>query len=1130
MNGPIAWFARNPVAANLLLGVIVLGGLVALPRMPQKSFPDIDVKAITVAVEYLGAAPEEVEEGICIRIEEELEGIEGIERIRSSAAEGACGVTIELFENADEARALDDVKNRVDAIDTFPEQAEKPIVNLVRRQHSVMEIALTGPDDERTLKVLGQQIRDELAALPEVTQVELQNTRPYEISIEVSEASLQRHGLSFDQLANAVRRASVDLPGGLIKTEGGEVLLRTKGQAYWGQEFEDLVIATRPDGTRVRLREVATVIDGFRDTEQSVRFNGKPAAILRVSRMGEQDILEITTALRRYLELARTRLPPGVELTVWDDNSQMLRDRLETLLSSARQGFLMVLFVLALFLRPRLSFWVSVGVPVSFLGAIWLAHVLGLSIDAISLFGFILVLGILVDDAIVVGESIHSHQRRAESERDPEARHEDIEASLVQEAIAGTRKVAVPVIFGVLTTVTAFTPLLMGPGTIGQIQNIIATVVMCCLCFSLIESQLVLPAHLSHRKAESPHAEIALMLVPVLAIVLVGVSWDVRSFVAFAVLTAAILYAWHLQGGFDRISAKLIALQVRFARGLEDFTQHRFKRWVQRAIEWRYTTVSIAATVLLVTLATLYTGRLPFSFFPPLEADQVTARLSMPLGTSARVTQRAVEQLERSAQVMADVLANEAREQGLEPPVRHLLAMVGGHPISESGGPPGAGGAKSAGGHLGEVTLQLLPNQQRDIETREVANRWRDQSGSIADAVELSFETSLFSAGEAINIQLEGDDLAELQEVAERLRGLLSEYAGVVDISDSFRSGKAELKLDILPSGEVLGLTLGDLARQVRQAYYGEEVQRVQRGRDDVRVMVRYTEAERRTLGSLADMRIRTPAGSEVPFATVAEADLGRGFSTIRRANRRRVVNVTADVDRTIITANEVLAAMRKGSLDEVLRDYPRVSTRLEGAQREQGEAMSGLIPLFLVALFVIYALLAVPLRSYSQPLIIMSVIPFAFVGAIWGHLLMKSAGLLTGLAMMSIMGIIAASGVVVNSSLVLVHAINDRHAHGAGLWEAVLESVVARLRPILLTSLTTFVGLSPLLLNRSVQAQFLVPMACSLAFGVMFSTVITLFVVPSVYLVLEDLRKRIVRPSRIQMSQPSDSPSARAA
>jgi multidrug efflux pump subunit AcrB len=518
--------------------------------------------------------------------------------------------------------------------------------------------------------------------------------------------------------------------------------------------------------------------------------------------------------------------------------------------------------------------------------------------------------------------------------------------------------------------------------------------------------------------------------------------------------------------------------------------------------------IAIALTVLLAVVATLASGRVPFSFFPPLDSDRVTARLTMPLGTSARVTEESVLYLERTAMRVAEKLENEANEAGFKPPVVHFLSAVGGHPVSNSGsGPPSAGGPAAGGGHLGEVTMELLPNQQRHIDTDEVAKIWREAAGPISDATELSFAYSLFSAGEAINIQLEGDDLNELKELASKLRGLLAEYPGVIDITDSFRTGKSELKLDILPSGEVLGLTLGKLARQVRQAYYGEEVQRVQRGRDDVRVMVRYTDAERRTLDSLANMRIRTPDGSEVPFATVATADLGRGFSAIRRSNRRRVVNVTADVDRNVITANEVLASMGKEKLPALLRDYPRITTSLEGAQREQGEAMSSLIPLFGVALFMIYTLLAVPLRSYSQPFIIMSVIPFAFVGAIIGHLLMMSVGLLTGLAMMSVMGIIAASGVVVNSSLVLVHSINEAQASGDGLRDAVLNSAASRLRPILLTSLTTFVGLSPLLLNRSVQAQFLVPMACSLAFGVLLSTVVTLFVVPSGYVILEDLR-----------------------
>lgn len=1091
MNGVIGWFARNHVAANLMVGVIVLGGLASLSAIPQKSFPDLEIPVINVSVEYLGAAPEEVEEGVCIRIEEQLDGLEGIERIVSTSNEGLCAVRLELFEDADESRALDDVKNRIDAIDTFPEETEKPIIALQTTTRSVMDIAVTGPSDERTLKRIGQRVRDELAALPSVTLVELQNTRPYEISIEVSEASLRRHGLSFEQLASAVRGASLDLPGGSIKTPGGEVLLRTKGQAYRGEDFEELVVMTNPDGTRVRLREVAEVIDGFEDTDQKLRFDGKPAAIVRVSRVADQDILEITDALKTYLEQAPAQLPEGVDLTIWSDESLQLSDRLDTLAFSARQGFLMVLLLLALFLRPRLAFWVALGVPVSFLGALCLMAILGISIDGISLFGFIVVIGILVDDAIVIGENVHTLQTR--------------ESDLLEAAIRGTQQVSVPVIFGVLTTVAAFTPLLFGPGTIGQIQTIIATVVMCCLIFSLIESQLVLPAHLGHRFAQGPSAEVTLMLVPIIALLLLSVAEDLRSYVGLAIGAATLVYAWQRFGNFERFSSALVAAQQRFASSLEDFVRADFRDFVQTALAWRYTTAAFAAAIFVSAIGVLGSGRLPFSFFPPLESDRVIARLTMPLGTLADVTEEAVLHLERTGQLLAAQLAARSED---DPPVMHILAAVGGQPVSSrGGGSPGGAIIRDSGAHLGEVTLQLTPSQSRELETRDVANLWRDAAGQIPDAVELTFATSLFSVGEAINIQLEGDDLGELREVAAKIRAKLLEYPGVIDVSDSFRSGKAELKLDILPSGEVLGLTLGDLARQVRQAFYGEEVQRVQRGRDDVRVMVRYTEEERHSLGALDNMRIRAPDGSEVPFATVAEARIGRGFSSIKRADRRRVVNVTADVDRTKITANEVLADMNRGPMAEIMRDHPRVSYGLEGAQREQGEAMSEMLPLYAIAIFVIYTLLAVPLRSYSQPLIIMSVIPFALVGAIYGHWLMQGLGFVTGLAMMSVMGFIAASGVVVNSSLVLVHYINGRRAEGASVREAASDAAVARFRPIVLTSLTTFVGLLPLMLNRSVQAQFLVPMAVSLAFGVLMATAVTLLVVPSGYLILEDLR-----------------------
>ena len=1096
----IAWFATNHIAANLLLILIVLAGLSAVLTMPQKSFPDIDVPIISVSIPYLGAAPEEVEQGVCIRVEEELDGVEGVKEIRSVANESLCSVTVELFEDADESRALDDVKNRIDALDTLPEETEQPIINLATSIRPVIDLAITGPDDERILKVLGQRVRDEIAALPGITQVSLVNTRPYEISIEVSESDLQRFGLTFSQVAEAVRARAIDLPGGAIKTEDGEILLRTKGQVYWGEEYERLVLLSRPDGSLVYLSDVARVVDGFEDTDQSLRFDGQPAAIIRVSRIGSEDILAITGAVMAYLDTSAQALPEGVKLTVWNDNSRLLEDRLATLLDSARQGFLMVLLLLALFLRPVLAFWVSVGVPVAFMGALYLTNYVGLSIDGISLFGFILVLGIMVDDAIVVGESVHSRQREG--------------GTPLIGSIEGTQRITIPVIFGVLTTICTFLPMLQGVGSSGQIGAVIATVVICCLIFSLIESQLILPAHLGNKQTKTAKGEVYLLLVPLMVIMLLQFSWSTSSFVGLAIALMTVVYALDRLGLTDDPAKRLIAAQSRFSASVEALIDGPFRRIVQRATQARYTTLAMAFAFFLSGVAVFGSGRLPFSFFPPLAADQVIAQLTMPLGTSSEITEQAVRHLERTGEAIREEL-NEQYAAG--PPVTHILASVGG---SQGGGlgPPGSGGGGASGGHMGEVTLQLTPSQSRTISTKEVAALWRERSGSIAGAVELKFNSSLFSVGNAIDIQLAGNDVDELREVAAGLRAELARYPGVIDITDSFRSGKQELKLKMTPEGEALGLSLGALAQQVRQAFYGEEAQRIQRGRDDVRVMVRYTEAERESLASLDDMRVRTREGSEVPFRTVANASLGQGYSSIKRADRKRVVNVTADVDRTQITADEVVGDLSRSYFPVIRAEHPRVSLSLEGEQRQSGEYLVSLVFPFLIALFAIYALLAIPLRSYVKPFIIMSVIPFAFIGAIWGHQIMKLAGLVSGLAMMSILGMIAAAGVVVNSSLILVYAINQRRDAGSTMADAVVDAATSRCRPIVLTSMTTFVGLMPLMFNTSVQAQFLVPMAVSLSFGVLFATVITLLVVPSIYLLFEDLfalRDRMAGDSR---------------
>ncbi len=1047
MTRAIAWFAENHVAANLLMVLVVVAGLVALPSIQQKTFPDIDIDRVQIGVPYLGAAPEEVEEGVCVRIEEEIYGIEGIEEITSSAAEGACGVTAELIDGYPVDRALSEIKNAVDAISTFPEETERPVINHVTIKRNAVQIALSGEASEDTLKVLGERLRDELASLPGVTQVELANAREYEISVEVPEESLRRHGLTFAQIVDTVRRGSLDRPGGSIKTEAGEVLLRTKGQAYVKEDFEQLVVLTRDDGTRLLLGEVANVVDGFEEDKRIASFDGAPAVLVKVYRVGEQRVLDLADRVKAYVQEAGARLPEGISATVWQDGSQALRDRLDILVRNGRGGFVLVFIVLALFLRLRLALWVSLGVPISILGALALFPALDISIDVISLFAFILVLGLLVDDAIVIGENVHRHQESAEAP--------------LAAAIAGAQEVAIPVIFGVLTTVAAFVPMIQAPGVMGQIFGTIGTVTICCLLFSLIESQLVLPAHLGHMKIQPRSREVA-------------------------------------GGG---VKARWQRFQRACSTSLERLAENGYRPALERALEWRYTTLAVAIALLLVVGGVIRAGLLTFSFFPPIDADYVTARLTMPPGTPVEMTEAAVRQVEAAARRVKDQLDLEYRVEG-HSVVKHILTSVGEQP--STGGNPGRPGVVSAASHLGEVTMELVGGDVRPLKSSMVVQRWRDETPAIPDVDELVFTSALFSVGDPIDVQLQSSNVEQLEVAAEELKTRLAEYPGVFDIGDSFQGGKDEIQLDILPAAETLGLTLDDLASQVRQAFYGAEAQRIQRGRDDVRVMVRYPEDQRRSLTDLDNLRIRTPDGGEVPFYAVARASAGVGYSTIRRANRERVIDVTADVDLTQGNANQILADLTKGFLLQLVRDHPGLSFSLEGEQKEQSEALGALVRNYLFALVMVYALLAVPLRSYSQPLLIMAVIPFGVVGAILGHLLLGM-----NLSMMSVFGVVALSGVVVNSSLVLVHYVNQKREEGEPLVDAVRQAGVARFRPIVLTSITTFAGLTPLLLEGSVSAGFLKPMATSLGFGVVFATLISLFMVPSAYLILEDLKRR---------------------
>jgi multidrug efflux pump subunit AcrB len=1034
----ITWFVHNPVAANLLMLVLVAGGLMSLPMIPQEEFPSIDTDLVRVSIEYPGAAPEEVEASVCIRVEEEIEGTTDIDRITSLAVEGNCIVTIELVIGSDTDAALAEIDNLVNGIDTFPDEAEQPVISKVMMRSPVLQLAISGQTDERTLRVLGQRARDEIAQLPGVSQVSLGYSRPYEISIEVPEEHLRRFGLTIQTIANAIRASSLDLPGGSVKTEGGEILLRSIGQAYHGPEFGEIVVLTRQDGTSVRLDEIAIVRDGFEDIDLRARLNGVPAVVIKVERVGDEDILEIADQVYGWAEGYRPTVPEGIDVTVFDDQSTDLVARLDALLRNARSGLLLVVAVLALFLRFRLAMWVVAGVPISLLGALMFFPALDITISTLTVMAFILVLGILVDDAIVIGESVHTHEQSSETQ--------------IEAAIRGTQEVYVPVFFGVLTSVAAFIPLILVPGRMGSFFAVIGVTAILCLAFSLVESQLILPAHLAHRRTRSR------------------------------------------RGRPNAFVARWTRFQGAMSDGLTELARVHYGRALARAIEWRYVTAAIAVGIVILTGALFSSGRMRYQFFPSVDGDIVYATLTMPQGIPLATTEKAVGQLQEAAEALRAELAESHPGEVF---IVHTFSSIG-RQLARDG--PRDLRPETGGAHLGEVALELLPAMEREIDTMTIADRWRELTPPIPDAVALAFTTQAFAAGAAIDIQLRGADLDSLVQAASALRTKLATYRGVKDIADSFRAGKQELELSLRPEARPLGLTHRDLARQVRQAFYGEEVQRIQRGRDDVKVMVRYPELDRRSLGALEEMRIRTADGTEVPFAAVANARLGRGFATIRRTDRMRVVSVTADVDRIVTTPERVLADLRK-DIPALLAPYPGVEFVFEGEQREHGRAIAGLVRGALLALMLIYTLLAIPLKSYAQPLVIMSVIPFGAVGAILGHLIMG-----WDLVFFSVLGIVALSGVVVNASLVMVHYINTRRDRGLPYLEAVREAGIMRFRPIVLTSLTTYLGLVPLMFEAAVPAQPLVPMAIALGYGVLFASTVTLFLVPCGYVILDDL------------------------
>lgn len=1028
----IAWFARNSVAANLLMIVILVGGLVAINKgVTFEVYPASDPEVVTVTVPLRGATPEDVELGIAVRIEEALQDLEGIEKLTSQSVEGSTSIAAEIDSAYDPRELLGDIKSRVDAINGLPAESERPIIALQTRSFSVIDVVIAADIDEDELRHIAEQVREDLLRLDNVTQVALDSVRRYEIAVEASQDRLRDAGVTLAELAAAIRGSSVDLSAGNVRTAGGDVLIRSQGQAYRQTDFEQIVVKTNPDGTIVRVSDVALVNDGFEEDAVRVRFNGTAAAFLNVSRVGRQSALDVAASVRGYVEAKKSELPAGISISFWDDDSVVLKNRLGILISSAIQGGLLVILLLTLFLRPAIAFWVFIGIPISFFGAFIVMAAFNISMNVMSLFGFILVLGLVVDDAIVTGENVYTHLRRG--------------TDGLQAAIEGTKEVAGPVTFGILTTMVAFTPLLFVEGRRGDFFSMLPQIVIPVFIFSLIESKLILPAHLKHIQIR----------------------------------------------GVSKSGTRFQRWQKSFADGFENAIIRFYKPALEKVLEYRYATVATFVGVLLVMVTLVTSGHTRFIFFPNLPSETIRAEITMPNGTPFATTDRHM----RRIQTVAEQLRDKYNAMYDEPVVLNMLTSTG-----TSG--------RTVGSNVGRIQIELSPAEERvgKVTGAQFTNEWRKLVGPIPGAETANFRDTRRGSRPPIDIQLNGQSLGQLSQVGEEVKAHLAGYAGVFDITDTLSDGKEELRIELTPQGHVLGLTRADVVGQVSQSFRGFEAQRIQRGRDDIRVLVRLSQNERATIDTLNELLIATPTGASVPLANVATLTPGKGPSQITRIDGYRTLNVNAEVDKASVNMTMVQAGT-VAFLDSILSRYPGIGYTLEGEAREQRETFGSLQTGIVIVLFVIFCLLALPLKSYVQPLLVMSVIPFGIIGAVIGHWLLGYT-----VSILSVFGLIALVGIVVNDSLVLVDYINQRHRSGVPLADAVREAGVARCRPVMLTSLTTFLGLLPLLSIKSTTAQFLIPMAISVGYGILFATVITLLLVPVNILIAEDVRKALQR------------------
>ncbi|WP_213608358.1 efflux RND transporter permease subunit [Pseudoalteromonas sp.] len=1026
-KGLIAWFARNPVAANLIMVFILIGGLLTALTIRKQAFPQFESNWVSIQAIYPGAAPQEVEEGITIKIEENLEGTEGIKRLITYSNRGYAQAWIEIEEKYDAKEALDEIKTQVDSINTFPAGMERPVVQRDKFQQEVMILALYGDMSYYQLKELGNDIKDELQNLPHVNLVDFYSGLDYEIGIEISPDKLREYGLTFRDVSNAVQSFSTNMSAGQIRSDTGYISMRVEKQAYRGGEFEKLPLITLPDGAQIKLGDVATINDGFEEGLLYSKYNGKNSLTFEVDASKDQDITVVAKVLKKYLADKADQLPAGVKLSPIVDLTYYLEGRLDMMLDNMVWGGILVMLVLALFLPLRLAFWVMMGLPVSFLGAFLFMPIgfLDITINMVSLFAFIIVLGIVVDDAIVVGESAS-----AEIEKHGHS---------LNNVIRGVKRVAMPATFGVLTTIAAFLPQAMASGPSAAFSKAIGVVIILCLIFSLIESKLILPAHIAAMNPRKPNPK-----------------------------------------------NPLHKLRNVVDSGLKHFVEHYYTPFIGRCIHYRYTVIIGFLCILIVSAGLFTGGMVKFVPNPKIPHDFPRISLEMNLASSEQATLETARKIE-------NVLLSVDKELELQ----YGQSMIRDLSVSLRGRTNAS------------IMAILVEPHLRPIDTFELSTLWREKMPPLPGLKTLTIQDSIFGGGRDdgdVSFRLEGKNADELKAVSSKLKAKLQSMEGVGDVNDSLQSATDEVQLDLKPLAYSMGLTLADVASQVSFSYYGLEAQRILREGEEIKVMIRYPQSERNSISNIQDTRIITPSGAEVSLSEIAIVKLVDGVSSIRRENSNRTVNVWAAVNSDQVEPFAIAQEIRDVYLPALLKNYPGVQSNVAGRIQEEMESANEQLRDFAISLMIIFALLAIPLRSYSQPLIIMSVIPFGVVGAMFGHMALGMT--MSGLSMF---GIIAVAGIVVNDSLVMVDFVNKARAEGVAIKEAVMQAGARRFRAVLLTSVTTFIGVMPIIMETSLQAKIVIPMAVSLAFGVLFATVITLILIPCQYVALEDA-KRLIR------------------